>query len=159
MQDLARIDELRELVSLATREAVIALLVYDSDFLCYSLFENGRKRDEYNSCPEYFGDVSEMLGPGESAEDHLARVRGDADALLPLCPVGTGQDAIEALPRVRPGESVFAEDQLDKLARLLRIDPRRSATTYRDVGMEFPADGSGLEFVGTGTPPEPGEDS
>lgn len=158
-QDSDRIEQLCEQVSMGTGGPVIAFLVHDSDFVSYWLFENGRKRDEYNSCPDYFGEVSEMLAPGESAEEYLARVRGDADALLPHCPAGTDRAAVESLLRAGRGEYMFAEEHLDRLARLLGIDPQRAMMTYRDIGLEMPSEESGLEFVGSGSPPEPGEDS
>lgn len=158
-QDSDRIQQLCEKVSTATGGPVVAFLVHDSDFVCYWLFEKGRKRDEYNSCPDYFGEISEMLAPGESAEEYLARVRGDVDALLPHCPAGTDRSAVESLLRASRGEYMFAEEHLDRLARLLGIDPQRATMTYRDIGPELPAEEAGLEFVGSGLRPEPGEDS
>lgn len=158
-QDAGRITELCEQASRAIHGPVIAFLVHDSDFLCYWLFESGNPRDEYNSCPDYFGDVSEMLGPGESPDAYCARVRGDADALLPLCPSGVDRPALEAVLRVGPEEYVFAEHRLAELARMLGINPDRATTAYRDVGLEYAPDEFDLEFVGTGTPPQAGEDS
>jgi hypothetical protein len=158
-QDSGRIEQLCERVSAATGSPVIAFLVHDSDFLCYWLFESGLKRDEYNSCPDYFGDPSDMLEPGDSVEEYLARLSGDADALLPLCRPGTSRSAIEKFLRVRPGEYTFAEEHLTNLVSVLGIDPQRAATTYRDIGLELPAEEAGVEFVGSGTSPEPGDDS
>lgn len=159
MQNGDRIEELCQRVSESTNGPVIAFLVHDSDFLCYHLFENGQKRDEYNSCPGYFGDVAEMLPPGVSADEFLNQVRGDAETLAAICPEDVDRSAIERLLDVKPGEYIFAEEHLQKLAELIGIDSERAMTTYRDIGLEIPPADLDLEFVGTGTRPEPGEDS
>ena len=51
---------IRKLAAAASREAqaaTIAFLVHDSDIFCYWLFDRGELLDEFNSCPEYFGET------------------------------------------------------------------------------------------------------
>lgn len=35
---------------------VLGLMVYDDDFFCYWYYKNSKLVDEYNSCPDYFGE-------------------------------------------------------------------------------------------------------
>jgi hypothetical protein len=101
---------------------VIAFLVHDSDILMYVAYGRGQLLDEFNSAPDYFG---------EDVDDETrARVRGDAAALLPLCPAGTMLEQVEAVlhPAVR---DVFAERTLEDLATVLGIDPARASLGFR----------------------------
>ena len=101
---------------------VIAFLVHDSDILMYFAYGRGQLLDEFNSAPDYFG---------EDVDDETrARVRGDAAALLPLCPAGTTLEQVEAVlhPAV---PDVFVERTLEDLAIVLGIDPSRASLGFR----------------------------
>lgn len=147
-QDSNLIEEICNRVSGATGAPVIAFLVHDSDFVCYWLSERGCIRDQYNSCPEYFGDLSDMLAPRESMQEHIARFRGDIEMLLPLCPEGTDRAAVEDVLATAPGDYVFAEEQLERLASLLGIDSERAVIGYHDVGVTLQPEELELECVG-----------
>jgi hypothetical protein len=100
---------------------VIAFLVHDSDILMYFLYERGQLLDEYNSTPDYFGD-------GVNPEA-IARTRGDAAALLPICVAGTTVEQLDAV--LHPATpSVFVEQSLSDLAGLLGIDDARASLGF-----------------------------
>ena len=69
-QDIAELKKLAGALSEKLKCAALAVLVHDDDLLVYSLHDNGKFVDEYNSSPEYFDS-----GPGQPPEG------GDATAL------------------------------------------------------------------------------
>jgi hypothetical protein len=103
-------------LSRALSTAVFAFLVHDSDVLIYLLYESGGLADEFNSCPDYFGESDEALG-------------GDAPAVLRHCRTGTTVEQVQHL--LDPdGGSAFAEQTLEELAYLLGIDPSRATSGF-----------------------------
>jgi hypothetical protein len=48
-------------------EDIISLLVHDDDFFCYWYYKKGKLIDQYNSCPDYFGEGSDEE-PGGNPE-------------------------------------------------------------------------------------------
>jgi hypothetical protein len=139
-QDEGRIRELTRKVSADLKTSAIALLVHDSDFLCYWLFDDGQMIDEFNSCPEYFDD--------SMSDDPL--LGGKPDVLLKYCPAGTKFEVVEQV--LNDKEQVFADEQLRKLADLMGIDSMRAGTDYRDIGSEIDPAEWDAEFVGTEKP-------
>lgn len=82
-----------------------ATLVHDGDVFLYYLAENGRRMDEFNSDPEYFGPAD----PGEKAQFH-----GDPRVFLNYCIAGVTLRKVEGI--LHP----------DFLARLIaRVNPLR----------------------------------
>jgi hypothetical protein len=119
-----------------------AFLVHDSDFLCYWVFDRGEIVDEFNSCPDYFDDDD---GPGTG---RTATAQGQPEVLLRYCKPGS---RIRDVEQVLQAESVFAEQQLRKLARLLGIDADRAGADYRDLGQKT-AEEFEAEFAGDAPP-------
>ncbi len=125
--------------------AVFAFLVHDSDVFQYSVFEKGALRDEYNSDPDYFGEVS--------LEDR-ARSAGKTSLLIQFCKPGVDESVLRALLRQStPAEDarsadpssncVFAEDQLRHLADLLGMVPARTAMGFSSFAEGEIEDGAG----------------
>src|SRR5262249_22748611 len=128
--DTDRLRDLARDLSEDLHVAAIAFMVHDSDFACYWLFDNGRVLDEYNSCPDYFGEDDEDDGPARPSS-------GRPDVLLRYCRAGVRQEELAA---TLSSESVFAEDVIERLAQALGIDPQRALTDFRDV-----ASGEGMD--------------
>ncbi len=76
--------------------------VHDDDIFWYSLYENGKRRDEFNSNPDYFEPVTK-------AEQN--RLRGKPEALVQYCLPGVGySQVLEVLhPPSRAESEVTAE--------------------------------------------------
>jgi hypothetical protein len=131
-QEESTITHLAAELSRSLDTAVFGFMVHDSDIAFYWLYQNGVLIDEFNSAPDYF----ETAG-----EETKFRVRGDAEALLPFCVVGTSPSQIEAV--IHPAENfpVFAEEILVKLSQLFGIDDVRMS-----LGFEY-FDGGGEERV------------
>jgi hypothetical protein len=77
-QDLDVLDGVA--ADLSARHGCVALAVmnHDDSVLIYSLFERGQRLDDYNSAPDYFGDVAEGGTRGGDPET-LARAFGVPD--------------------------------------------------------------------------------
>jgi hypothetical protein len=93
-------------------------MVYDDDFLVYTLFQDGAQVDEYNSDPTYFeGDQS---APPSG---------GDADALCAAFGAGAAVERVETILRSWAGPSgdpsaspyLFAQFRHRDLARALGL--------------------------------------
>lgn len=123
MQDAGRICELTSALSERLDTVGIGFLIHDSDFACHWLFDKGRQVDEYNSCPDYFGDDAEW------DEDEPAASGGQPDVLLRYCREGTTLQDVEAalVPAL-----AFAEMQVERVAQVLGIDARHVLADYND---------------------------
>jgi hypothetical protein len=123
-QDPAVLDRLAADLSSRFGGAALAILNQDDDVLTYSLFEAGRRTDEYNSAPDYFdqgayvdrggqperlaqafgvpertAQLAAILGLSASEDDvvfEMDRHEQLVEALaLPRCAIGTGYDYLE----------------------------------------------------------------
>lgn len=124
---------------------VIAFLVHDSDVALYWLFRNGALVDEFNSDPLYFG--------GDVSDAALDRVRGDTDALLPLCAEGTMREQLDEILHPPDGPPIMAEDIVMELAKLLGIDEMRATLGFNyftEEASDSLPDADAFEPVGEG---------
>lgn len=138
-QDDAWIRQLGSELSGRLQSPAIAFLVHDSDFVCYWLFDKGELQDEFNSCPDYFGD--DFGGSGD-----VETLRGRPDVLLRYCRRGVKLTDVESVLEQEP---IFAEGQLEELARLLGIDIERAMADFRYLGQDIDPDEIGAVFTGT----------
>lgn len=115
-QDDALIRRIGEGLSRAAKTDVFCFMVHDSDIASYWLYQCGRLVDQFNSAPDYFGDVSEEIREAG---------RGNTDVLIPLCVPGTTREQIETVIHPEEGFPAFAENILVSLADLLGVDERR----------------------------------
>lgn len=125
--------------------SVFAFLVHDSDIAAYWLYQNGALIDEFNSAPDYFSQV------GEKAK---SRVRGKAEALLPLCVAGTSLSQVDEVIHPADGFAAFAEEIFYDLAKLLGIDDERMSLGFKyfdQEAEELLGNASEFEPIGKGT--------
>jgi hypothetical protein len=120
-QDEKRIHDLAGKLTKDLHVPCVAFLVHDSDIACYWLFVDGLLQDEYNSCPDYFGDGENDESSGPSG--------GRTDVLLPYCRSGVRQDELAAILN---GENLFAEAIIEQLAAALGIEPERAIADFKD---------------------------
>ncbi len=127
-QDRARLERLAKSISKRLDTVVIAFLVHDDDILDYALFAFGRRRDRYDSAPDYFGPVSAKKAAASA---------GDAEVLRSVCGAPATAEAIAAVLD-RDADFAFAHERLDRLAELLGITPERTTTgfTYLEEALE-----------------------
>jgi hypothetical protein len=90
------------------------------------LFDNGQQLDEYNSCPDYFGEPSyhPSLLPRRGPSG------GNPDLLLRYCRPGVKRDALIA---ILAADAVFADDVVTGLAQAIGIEPERALVGYSHV--------------------------
>jgi hypothetical protein len=141
-QDDVLIRSIAEGLSCAAKTDVFGFIVHDSDIAGYWLYQNGTLVDQFNSAPDYFGDVGEEI---------CEAGRGNTDVLFPLCVPGTTREQIDAVIHPEDGFPAFAEEILAALAQLLGIDEGRIS-----LGFEyFEQEGEGIlddasEFASVG---------
>ncbi len=111
--------------------------VYDSDIFFYTLYEDGKKRDEFDSNPDYFETVSNAK---------KAQLRGKPEALLTYCQPGIGYSQVqETLHPAQASEAarklikfspdsddqyLFASIQAEDLAKLLGMNETLATLSY-----------------------------
>ena len=95
------------------------LLVHDDDFFIYEYYRDGKPVDRYNSCPDYFQQVS---------ASEARKLRGRPDTFDQLAPA-EGILALKAMLADPEAVSVaFASPLLERFAQILGI--RNAVTSY-----------------------------
>jgi hypothetical protein len=147
-QDDRRIRELSEHLSEAVGAPAIAFLVHDSDFVCYWLCDGGRVIDEFNSCPDYFGDD---FGEDSDEDGDPGERGGRPEVLVKYC--AQGKQLADVERELRAKRPLFADEQLAELAGLLGIDEERANADFMFIsaGEVNPAQ-FGATFVGNNKP-------
>ncbi len=151
-QDQETLCRITRQLSKTLRADAIAFMVHDSDIAQYWLYRRGAIADEFNSCPDYFGN--------EVHEATRARVVGRPELLLPLCIVGTTQAEVEEVIHPPGGPWAIAEDMLPALGKLLGIDEVRVGlgfNYFEHDNENLLPDSAEFEAVGVaakGKPPE-----
>lgn len=143
-QDSAILKRMAGGISKALGTAVLALLVHDSDIAAYWLYQNGTLVDEFDSNPDYYKRVKDA---------ERARLRGNPDALLPLCAPGTTLAQIDSILHDPDGPPIIAEQIFTELAPLLGIDEARITlgfTYFEEEGPEVLPDIGEFEPLGRG---------
>jgi hypothetical protein len=118
-QDLAEVRRIAKGLSSKLATDVFAFLLHDSDvFICLA-YRKGKLIDQFNSRPNYFGQVT-----------HAERTKwaGSPKNLLPLALCGV---TAERIRRVLAREHVFQEKLVTDFSRLVGIDPARAGTGFR----------------------------
>ncbi len=102
-------DTLAERLSASLACGVFSWNVYDSDVFMYSLYENGKLRDEFNSDPEWGTDPNDEDAPPPNAAERK-RVRGRPEALVQYCMPGIGYSAVQEV--LQPPLSTVPDEDL-----------------------------------------------
>ena len=101
---------------------ILYVTVHDSDIFAYHYYRNGRRVDQYNSWPDYFGSVSPATRRAQ---------RGKPEALRPLLGSAADMEALRAIIDSRhPGGSLDADAQFDHFAELLGLPNHATAYDY-----------------------------
>lgn len=120
-QDPAILDGIAAALSKRIGCAALAVMNHDDSVLLYSLFENGRRIDAYNSAPDYF-DETEGGERGGDAES-IARAFGVPDRAQQLAAIlGAGADEDEGF--------VFEMDRHQQIVEALGLPSCAVATGY-----------------------------
>ncbi len=118
-QDLGEIRRIARGLSSKLATDVFAFLLHGSDVFVYLLYRSGKLIDQFNSRPDYFGDVS---------ASQRKKWSGDFKKLLRVAPRGL---TIEKLRRVFSRNILFQEQLAIAFSRLIGIDPKRAGTGFR----------------------------
>lgn len=132
-QDWSKVLSLSQKLSRRLETAIYGTMVHDSSVFVYSLYEKGRRLDEYSSRPDYFGAVS---------DEERAALDGNPAALLRFCGSEVSETQIDNILKKRgvfllnPLNRIFAEGVAKALAACLGIRGNRalSGFTYASRG-------------------------
>ena len=101
---------------------ILYVTVHDSDIFAYHYYRDGRRVDQYNSWPDYFGAVSPATRRAQ---------RGKPEALRPLLGNAADIETLRAIIDSRhPGGALDADRQLDSFAALLGLPNHATAYDY-----------------------------
>ena len=124
-------DELAKSLSASLSCGAFSWNVYDSDVFMYTLCENGKVRDEFNSDPDWGTDPDdEDALPPDAAE--RKRVRGKPEVLVQYCLPGVGYSRVQEVlsPPLStvpdadlPPDPMMAEKHLLMFAKVLNTTP------------------------------------
>jgi hypothetical protein len=130
-QDAHEIGRVGSDLSTLLGSVVFAFIVSDSTLLVYYLFDNGDLLDEFHSTP---------VPTSEHADaDQRFRFAGRPEILLNYCVPGTSRSDLE-IPLMRSealveggfASTVYAEERLHPLVKLLRMDDQRTTMGFID---------------------------
>ena len=135
-QDPVVLDDLAAVLSARFRCVALAVTNHDDSVLMYSLFERGQRVDDYNSAPDYFGELADDLDRGGDHE-RLARAFGVPDRASQLAVILQASEADEGF--------VFETDRHEQLVGVLGIPRCAVGAGYTYLAAsEYPA-GYGAE--------------
>jgi len=105
---------------------IFQLMVHDDDIFAYHFYRNGRLTDQYNSCPDYFGGVSER----EKQEQ-----RGQPEAFSDLLVNRSNLAKIkELLGEEKSDKFVFEHARMQEFTRLVGLPNAVSSYEYLQEG-------------------------
>ena len=123
------LDKLAKQLSKQLSCGVFTWNVHDDDIFWYSLFENGKLRDEFNSSPDYFEPITKA---------EANRLRGKPEALVQYCLPGIGYSRIEEVlhPSQTPKSAGIAlsSDALASVNALPLLPGKSPATLIEALG-------------------------
>jgi len=129
-QETKHISNLLEEITQECNCAAIGILNHDDDILAYELWSNGKKVDEYDSCPGYFsGDEGRFDPEG-----------GDAKLLSELMGDGGNVETIDKVLKATGDEGyVFAVERHEALAKAIGLPIHSVGYGFRYIsGGEIP---------------------
>jgi|GEM_PF-1198896 len=148
------LDDLAAFLSQELQCVVIAFLNHDDSILIYTLYDQGLRKDSYNSNPGYFGDADqddEEEGGGEDDDPHpLEPPGGHAATLCAVLPCPSAdQSALERILTASSGdEYVFESERHADLARVLGLPEQLVGFGYTQIASgEMPDEPEGIELL------------
>lgn len=125
------IKELRRLgkgLSSKLNTSVLCVMVHDSDIFVYLLYEDGKRVDQFDSCPDYFGPVTAK---------HRKEWAGNIEALMKLAPEGSTSEQIRKILSKR---QMMEEERALEFGAFLGIDPHRARMGFKYAQKESHSD-------------------
>jgi hypothetical protein len=104
---------------------IFHLIVHDDDVFAYFYYRDGKLIDQYNSCPDYFEEVTE-------AERQASR--GRPELLQPLISNEETLNELKTLLTAAKDEYVFEQERMEKFTKLLGLSNSLSSYEYLQAG-------------------------
>lgn len=103
---------------------ILHLQLHDDDVFAYSFYRNGQLADQYNSCPEYFGEVT---------ENEKQACQGRPELLKDLLPNAASLGRLKALLG-RGKKYAFEQERMEQFVKLLGLPNAMSSYEYLQRG-------------------------
>ncbi|MBI4027477.1 MAG: hypothetical protein HY360_21000 [Verrucomicrobia bacterium] len=107
-------------------EDVLHLMVHDDDIFAYYFYRKGRCVDQYSSCPDYFGEVS---------DEEKRHFQGQPELLKDLLPKPENLAELRPLLGMKRGDSfTFEQDRMGRFVKLIGLPNALSSYEYLQQG-------------------------
>ena len=100
---------------------IFHLIVHDDDIFAYYFYRDGRLIDQYNSCPDYFNEVS---------EEEKQRCQGRPELFQDLLPEPESLGRLKTLLAADKEEYTFESERMAKFVELLGLSNALSSYEY-----------------------------
>lgn len=123
-QDEHELCRLSKALSKELKSVVFAFLVHDSDIFMYFLCDHARLVDQFNSRPDYFGEIS----PKEKT-----KWQGHPEI---VCQYGRGGAKPRSISKILRKDYVLEEEKAEAFARLLGIEGERTRVGFEHLASQ-----------------------
>jgi tetratricopeptide (TPR) repeat protein len=104
---------------------IFHLIVHDDDIFGYYFYRDGRLMDEYNSCPDYFGEVP---------EEEMEESRGNPELFKNLLRDPKSLAKLKSLLAADNGRFTFESERMSQFVELLGLSNAMSSYEYLQGG-------------------------
>lgn len=118
-------DEVSAQIASQIPRDIFHLIVHDDDIFSYYFYRNGTLSDQYNSCPDYFHEVS---------DEEKQQCTGRPELFRDLLPDPEALNAIRNLLRADKAEYTFEQERMTKFVKLLGFSNAISSYEYLHSG-------------------------
>ena len=130
--DSGQNDQISARIAKLVPNDIFHLIVHDDDVFSYVFYRDGRLIDQYNSCPDYFEEVS---------EEEKQRCRGRPELFQDLLPKPKSLGKLKTLLAADKGKYTFESERMAQFAGLLGLPNALSSYEYLQEGERDEIDG------------------
>lgn len=115
-------DEVSAQIASQFPKDIFHLIVHDDDIFSYYFYRNGTLRDQYNSCPDHFNEVS---------DEEKRRCKGRPELFQDLLPDPESLNELRNLLSADQAEYTFEQERMTKFVKLLGFS--NAIGSYEDL--------------------------
>jgi tetratricopeptide (TPR) repeat protein len=123
--DSGQNDQISANIAKLVPDDIFHLIVHDDDIFTYDFYRDGRLIDQYNSCPDYFEEVS---------DEEKQRCQGRPELFQDLFPEPKTLGQLKTLLAADKGKFTFESERMARFAELLDLPNALSSYEYLQAG-------------------------